>query len=166
MKIFKSGSKDLAERLRADGIDCTLDMQGGIPAGQLSEVFGHAVKDHDFIVCICTPQYQKASYANQERSYDEYLTTDEIFVNWNRSKFIPVLKMGEWREAAPAWLFGMHYIDLRDGDHSALNYRDLVVALRSADHSAKSLADSNMEEDDFEFVNRGVELAKFDLAYL
>jgi hypothetical protein len=52
----------------------------------------------------------------------------ETFVLKNRRKFVTVLRACEWAEAAPSWLLGSYYVDIR-GDGSEDRFSLLVDSL-------------------------------------
>ena len=56
--------------------------------------------------------------------------TAEVFIpGGNRRKFIPVLRRGDWNDAAPSWLLGTYYIDLSSDPYSEANYQELLQTL-------------------------------------
>ena len=55
--------------------------------------------------------------------------TAEVLSKRNNRKFIPLLCRGSWEGAAPAWLSGKYYIDLRGIPYSEDRYGDLVATL-------------------------------------
>jgi hypothetical protein len=57
----KEWVRTLAERLRADGVDVTLDRWATVPGDQLSAFMERAIRENQFIVIICTPRYNPHS---------------------------------------------------------------------------------------------------------
>lgn len=56
--------------------------------------------------------------------------TAEVMNEQNPRKFIPVLRSGNWSEAAPSWLSGKNFINLSDEyDDYERSYRDLLNTL-------------------------------------
>ncbi|HEY5731981.1 MAG TPA: toll/interleukin-1 receptor domain-containing protein, partial [Anaerolineales bacterium] len=45
--------REFATRLRSDGIDVTLDRWHAVPGDQLSQFMENAVRDSDFVLCVC-----------------------------------------------------------------------------------------------------------------
>src|SRR5262245_60561659 len=88
-----------------------------------------AIRDHDYVIVVCTPSYKRKS---DDRlggvGYEGDIMTGEAFVLRNRRKFIPVLREGDWERAAPAWMLGTYYVDLR-GAEWADKYRLLLDTL-------------------------------------
>ena len=54
----------------------------------------------------------------------------------NHRKFIPVLRIGDWKEAAPNSLRPKSYIDLSDEPYSERNYNDLIRTMFDTRESA------------------------------
>ncbi len=57
--------RKLAERLRADGVDVTLDQWAAVPGDQLPSFMEQAVRTNHFVVIICTPRYKSRSEARE-----------------------------------------------------------------------------------------------------
>ena len=125
-EAHKGWVKDLAARLRKDGVDVKLD-QWEVPFGSSTTKFMEtAVRESDFVVIICTPRYKKRS---DERiggvGYEESIMTAELFTGQSdREKFIPALRSGVWTDAAPSWILDSAYADL-----SGMAYSERVYAL-------------------------------------
>lgn len=120
----------MAKRLRADGINVTLDQWHAVPGDHLPDFMASSIQTNDFVLIICTPSYKrKVEGKTGGAKYEGDLITSELFVTQNQRKFIPVLSEGEWIEASPSWLVGKLYIDLR-GEHFEKNYEDLVLTLK------------------------------------
>ncbi len=145
----KAWNRQLAERLRSDGVSATLDQWGTVPGDQLPAFMERAVAGNDFIIIVCTPRYKERS----ERriggvGYEGDIMTAELLQKGNHRKFIPVLRRGEWKESAPGWLAGKYFVDLRDGPNYEAQYQDLLstvlgtrpapppVATKAAAHSS------------------------------
>lgn len=118
--------RDLATRLRSDGIDVTLDRWALAPGDQLSEFMEKAVRENEFVVVICTPKYKVRS-DNREGGvgYEGDIMTAEVLTTKNRRKFVPVLRSGEWKYSAPTWLVGSLYVDLSEPSKLEENYPQL-----------------------------------------
>ncbi len=122
--------RDLATRLRRDGVDVTLDQWDTAPGDQLAEFMERSVLDNDLVLIICTPQYkEKSDNRTGGVGYEGDIMTAEVLSKRNNRKFIPLLCRGSWEGAAPAWLSGKYYIDLRGIPYSEDRYGDLVATL-------------------------------------
>jgi TIR domain len=123
----KSWVKELATRLRSDGIDVTLDVWHVAPGDQLPKFMETAVRDNDFVVIICTPKYKERSDARKGGvGYEGDIMTGEVLIGQNERKFIPILRDGEWKNAAPSWLASKFFLNLRGAPYSEDIYQDLV----------------------------------------
>lgn len=101
----------LAERLRADGIDVTIDRWAAVPGDQLPAFMERAIRDNQFVVIVCTPRYKQRSDAREGGvGYEGDIMTSEVMTSQNHRKFIPVLRSGVWSQAAPSWLSGKYYM--------------------------------------------------------
>ena len=126
----QSWVREFTTRLRADGVDATLDQWSVAPGDALPEFMERAVRENDFVLIICTPRYKEKS--DDRRSgvgYEGDIMTGEILTVRNLIKFIPILRKGQWADAAPSWLLGKCYSDLRGETYSEDNYRSLLNVL-------------------------------------
>lgn len=120
----------LAERLRADGIDVTIDRWAAVPGDQLPAFMERAIRDNQFVVIVCTPRYKQRSDAREGGvGYEGDIMTAEVMTSQNHRKFIPVLRSGVWSQAAPSCLSGKYYINLSGKPYSERDYADLVRTL-------------------------------------
>ena len=121
---------DFATRLRNDGVGATFDKWETEPGDQLPEFMEQAIANNDFILIICTPRYKARSEAREGGvGYEGHVMTAEAIDEGNHRKFIPVLRRGTWREAAPSWLRGKYHIDLSENPYSEEAYENLVRTL-------------------------------------
>jgi tetratricopeptide (TPR) repeat protein len=127
----KNWVRELAIRLRQDNVETILDQWHAAPGDQLPRFMDQAIRENDFVLIICTPKYKtKADNSGGGVGYEGDVIQGHVFVLHNDRKFIPVLRKGEWSNAAPSALLGKYYIDLRDGAAYENNYRDLLLTLR------------------------------------
>lgn len=128
-KEHKKWVRGLAERLRLDGVETILDKW--VPLGeQLPHFMETSIRDSDFVLVVCTPAYKEKSDARRDGVGSEgNIITAELMENKNYLKFIPVLRSGTWKEAAPTALLGSKFSDLRDGPQYEENYAELLDTL-------------------------------------
>jgi len=120
----------LGSRLRSDGIDLTLDEWHLKPGDQLPHYMERAIRESDFVLIVCTPRYKEKSDARKGGvGFEGNIIGGEVLSGTSDRKFIPVLREGEWRNAAPSWLLGKLYIDLRGDRYSEANYEQLVTTM-------------------------------------
>ena len=133
----KEWVKQLATRLREDGVDVTLDRWHSAPGDQIPAFMERAVRENDFVIAVCTPRFKERS---DERGggvgYEGDIMTAYAFTGGDKRKFIPVLRRGSWREAAPTWLLGRAKIDLSRDPYSESEYEELLRTLHGAREEA------------------------------
>ena len=127
--------KELATRLRKDGIETRLDQWYVFPGDSITEFIETGIRESDFVVIICTPRYKERSDNRMGGvGYEESVITGEVFVNQsNRKKSIPVLRIGAWADAAPSRLTGVDYVNLSGPAYSEREYarlRDVLLGQR------------------------------------
>jgi hypothetical protein len=121
---------DLATRLQSNGVAITLDQWHAAPGDQLSEFMERAVRENDHVLIICTPHYKKRSDGRIGGvGYEGDIMTAEALTSRNQRKFIPILRKGDWRDAAPSWVSGKYYVDLSGRQYSEACYQDLLLTL-------------------------------------
>jgi hypothetical protein len=97
--------RGVAERLRADGVEASLDQWAAVPGDQLAEFMERAIADNSFVLIVCTPRYKKKSEAREGGvGYEGDIITGELLKSRNHRKFIPVLRAGDRSASAPGGL--------------------------------------------------------------
>ena len=128
----KSWVADLATRLRSDGVDAVLDQWAAVPGDQLPQFMEREIRENDFVLIVCTPNYRlKSDERTGGVGYEGDIMTAEVHVSKNHRKFIPILAVGEWRDSAPSWLKGKYYIDMAQESRFESGYADLLATLKS-----------------------------------
>ena len=122
--------KLLATKLRESGIESILDQWHAVPGDQLPQFMETAIRDNNFVLIVCTPNYKKKSdFRTGGVGYEGDIITGEVFVSKNQRKFIPILARGSWEESAPTWLKGKYYTDLTDGTFNNDNFVKLIATM-------------------------------------
>ena len=120
----------LAERLRNDGVDVKLDQWELAPGDQLTEFMERGIRDHDFVVIICTPKYRTRSDSREGGvGYEGDVMTAEVMTDRNNRKFIPLWRSGTWKDASPAWLVGKYRLNFTGDPYDEREYNDLLATL-------------------------------------
>lgn len=120
----------LATQLRGDGVETVLDQWHLVPGDQLPAFMEKAVRESDYVLIICTPRYKDRSERRLGGvGYEGDIITGQVLTTRNERKFIPILRTGDWKEAAPTWLAGKYYVDLRDDPFDERHYGDLLTSL-------------------------------------
>lgn len=129
--------RDLAIRLRSDGVDASLDQWQVRPGDQLPAFMEQSIRNSAFVLIVCTPRYKAKSDGRLGGvAYEEDIIQGEVFTNANHRKFIPILRSGSWPDAAPASLLGKAYLDFREGGPYAHSYAALVRTLHGESPNA------------------------------
>lgn len=126
----KGWVRELAERLRSDGIETVLDDWELLPGDQIPAFMERAVRESDFVLIICTPRYKVRSEMRAGGvGYEGDIMTAEVMTKQNHRKFIPILRIGRWDDASPGWLLGKYHVDLSGAPYAQAQYDDLVMTL-------------------------------------
>lgn len=132
--------KELATKLRADGIDAKLDQWEVVPGDQMPHFMEKSVRDNNYVLIVCTPKYKSKSENRVGGvGYEGDIMTAEVLQSSNHRKFIPILKVGTKDTAIPSWLQGKYYVDLSNEAHYENNYSDLTTTLLNARETAPEL---------------------------
>jgi TIR domain len=115
----------------------TLDTWHTAPGTQLPHFMEKAIRENDFVLIICTPRYKQRSDSRiGGAGYEGDIMTAEVLTKGNHQKFIPILRIGNWQDAAPVWLVGKYYVDLRGEPFRASQYEDLLTTLHDSREEA------------------------------
>lgn len=126
----KGWVRDLAARLRHDGVDVRLDQWETVPGDQLPAYMERAIREIQYVLIICTPRYRSRSEKRQGGvGYEGDIMTGEVHNSANHRKFIPILRTGAWTKAAPSWLAGKYYVDLTGHPYAERAYADLLTTI-------------------------------------
>jgi TIR domain len=129
---------DLGTRLRNEGVDIILDQWSTTLGDQLPHFMEQSVRDSDFVIFVCTPEYKrKSDNCLGGVGYEGHIITSEVYETNNQRKFIPVLRKGDWKEtdkgnlddAIPTWAKGKRGVDLRNDPYSEEHYETLLQYL-------------------------------------
>lgn len=120
----------LATDLRNDGVETILDQWHTVPGDQLPAFMEREIRENDYVIIICTPNYKlKSDQRKGGVGYEGDIMTAEVHTQGNHRKFIPVLAQGTWEQSAPSWLKGKYYVDLSNPDRRNTNYSDLRATI-------------------------------------
>jgi hypothetical protein len=76
--------RELATRLRRDGVDVRLDQWDTAPGAELTAYMESAIRDNDFVLMICTPTYKSKSDGRRGGvGYEGSVITGELFARGN-----------------------------------------------------------------------------------
>lgn len=128
--VHQDWTKKLAAQLRGHGVQVTLDCWATAHGDQLPKFMETAIRDNDYVLIVCTPQYKAKSDTRKGGvGYEGDIMTGEVHTEGNHRKFIPILRAGTKETAIPSWLKGKFYADLSGDPYSAEQYQDLLLTL-------------------------------------
>ena len=124
-------AREFASRLRADGVEAILDQWATVPGDQLPQFMEKSVRASDFVLVICTPKYKRKCNSRYGGvGYEGDVITNELLIKRNHRKFIPILFKGKWLSAAPSWVAGKYFLNLKNDYKDADDdYRKLLETL-------------------------------------
>lgn len=123
----------LATDLRKDGVETILDQWHAAPGDQLPAFMEREIRENDYVLIICTPNYRlKSDQRKGGVGYEGDIMTAEVHTQGNHRKFIPILARGTWEQSAPSWLKGKYFVDLSNLDRRRKNYSDLRTTILGA----------------------------------
>ena len=126
----KTWVRDLAKRLRENGVATRIDQWEAVPGDQLPHFMEKSIRDCDKVIIICTPAYKERADARIGGvGYEGDIMTAELTRDRNHRKFIPVLRLGRWESALPTWLQGKMGIDFRQEPIVDTEFTRLLRAL-------------------------------------
>jgi hypothetical protein len=136
----KDWVKSLSARLRGEGVDVTLDRWALEPGDRLPRFMETSVRENDFVVIVCTPNYKRRSDNRLGGvGYEGDIMTGEVFAGKDSRKFIPILRSGDWIDALPSWLAGKYGLDFRGDPYSEVQYHDLLTTVHGTREKAPPL---------------------------
>jgi len=131
---------ELANRLRADGIDCTIDQYFVAPAEGWPRWMDKQIRDSDFVVMVCTEAYYQRVIGEEKPGkglgvrWEGHLIYQAIYsAESMNTKFIPVLFESDnyAHIPAPVQSTTFHFPQTEDG------YEDLYRRLTNQPHALK-----------------------------
>jgi hypothetical protein len=89
----KEWVRDFATRLRAEGVDVTLDRWHAAPGDQIPAFMERAVRENDFVIAVCTPRFKERSDGRSGGvGYEGDIMAAFALTGAAEKKFIPVLR--------------------------------------------------------------------------
>ena len=135
MKVFISYSYDskahetwvakLAEDLTNRGIYVILDKWDLSPGRHMPNFMERGIGESDKVICILTPKYKEKAQSLKDGVGFEYsVMSAEIFEGMPREKFVPVLRIGDFKDSNP--FKGAFVLDMRNDDEYQEKLKDLI----------------------------------------
>jgi hypothetical protein len=136
--------KQLATRLREDGVDGRLDEWHLPRNGNIVEFMNREVREADWVLVLCSPAYQEKVRATEDGAivagvgWESRLLTSRMFVTAH-NKVLAALARGDWQYAAPDALLGQLYFDLSRPETFERHYQGLLKAILGTHEKAPPL---------------------------
>lgn len=131
---------DFARDLRGKGVNVSLDRWDLGLGDNRFQFMEQSVTRAEFVLVICTPTYAERS---EERSggvgYESNIITSQIAEKAGKQKFIPVLRLGDWKTAVPAWLKFAVGCDLSGEPYRQDQFHELLKTLHRKNAAAPAL---------------------------
>lgn len=117
----KTWVREIATRLRRNGVDIKLDQWHVKPGQSLTQFMEKEIVECDYVIIVCTPNYYQKSLKRQGGvGYEQQIISGHIASGVSREKFIPVVREGEFESgfncAIPPHFAGIFAIDMRKED--------------------------------------------------
>lgn len=127
----KGWVRDLASRLIRNGVDAKLDDWHVQPGESLTSFMEKHIAECDHTLVICTPNYaEKSAKRKGGVGYEQQIISGNIVSGTNRSKFIPIIRDGEFETgencAIPQHFLGIRAIDMRGSSDQDLSFEHLL----------------------------------------
>lgn len=128
-EAHKESIRQLSERLRNDGIDCTIDQYDPAPDEGWPQWMARHVRDSEYVLLVCTETYQKRVEGWEETGrglgvrWEGMHILNTIYRNeCKNTKFIPVVLDPKDKAFVPNAVFGWTQFDLsQDSEYVSLN---------------------------------------------
>jgi len=129
----------LAQKLRRNGVDATLDQWGLGPGADLPLFMESSIRDSDFVLLVCTPTYrEKSNIPKGGVGYEKNIISAELLQSkGTRPKFIPILRSGGIDTAVPTYLESKYAVDFRASQDEERALTELLGAIHGAQPSSK-----------------------------
>lgn len=127
----KQWVRELAERLRSDGVDVTLDVWEVKEGHDLYVYMERMVTDQEFskVLIVCDKEYtEKANERKGGVGAESLIISPEVYAKTDQEKFIPIVtQFGEGGHAhLPVFLKGRVFVDMSSDEKTARNYETLL----------------------------------------
>lgn len=134
----KAWVRQLAEKLRSQGVKVILDQWELTPGGDRTHFMESNIVASDFVIIICTPTYAiKGNKRDGGVGYEAMIITSQLARRILQDKFIPVLRSGNFDDSAvPVWLQSKIGVDLRGDPYDPKQYDILLRAVHRANDVA------------------------------
>jgi hypothetical protein len=130
----KDWVRNLATELQAQGVAVRLDQWDTHPGIDLPAYMERSVREADFVILVCTPQFRlRADAGRGGVGYEKMVVTGEVFSESAKpGKFVPILRAGSSTNALPTYLKSKVYVDFRDDAMFSASLEELLRHVHAA----------------------------------
>ncbi len=113
--------REIAQRLRLNGVDTKLDQWHVQPGQSLTQFMEREIVECDHVIIVCTPNYYEKSLNRKGGvGYEQQIISGHIASGVPREKFIPVVREGNFEPgnncSVPPHFSGIFAVDMRSQD--------------------------------------------------
>lgn len=113
--------REIAQRLRLNGVDTKLDQWHVKPGQSLTQFMEREIVECDHVIIVCTPNYYEKSLNRKGGvGYEQQIISGHIASGVPREKFIPVVREGNFEPgnncSIPPHFSGVFAVDMRNQD--------------------------------------------------
>jgi hypothetical protein len=167
-KVFISYSHDsiehkkwvlgLAERMRNNGIDATLDQWELLPGDDLPHFMETHLAESDFVIMVCTESYvKKANTGKGGVGYEKMIITSNLLQTIDSNKIIPIIRQQGSNET-PTFLKSKIYLNFSKSKDFEFSYDELVRTI----HKSPVLKKPKVGNNPFKLVSKNIETKSRD----
>lgn len=124
--------RKLADNLQSNSIRIVYDQNThyGTP---LLNFMNKGIREADRVLIIGTPHYlQRSKNSGTGCKFEDYIVTEEIFNNVDTTKFIPILRSGDFQESFPSLIANRKGLDFSDDTKFSESLNELIRELKNS----------------------------------
>lgn len=126
--------KQFVQMLKAAGICVVWDQENLSLGERLARFMLKSINTCDYVLFACTPEYKRKADGNDGGvGFENVIITEDVYIQKNEKKFIPVKFSGTWAESLPQWAIGKNGVDLSNAPDIALNMQKLIRTITKKD---------------------------------
>lgn len=114
-EAHKDWVRGLADELTRNAADVTLDQHDLLPGGDRFQFMERNVREADYVLCVCTPEYVKRANERQRGvGVETSLITPRFFEQNQTKTFIPLVRAATGDQYVPDYMAALIFVDFRD----------------------------------------------------
>ena len=134
----KDWVRGLADELIRSGVDTALDQHDLLPGGDRFQFMERNVRESDYVLCVCTPEYVKRANERQRGvGVETSLITPKFFEQNQAKTFIPLVRAASGDQYTPDYMAALIFVDFRDDAKFGEKMEELLRLLHKQPKYAK-----------------------------